>query len=243
MRSPAARGVGAGPPEPEPPRSVNGGRCESALLLLLLLSFLLLSLTGMPPVARVRVGEIDDDDDDDFFDGVAAAAVPLLLRRGVFERDSSGEVVAVEGARIFAREEAVGEVRREVVGEEEEEVRGRDLLCVGGFEFGFGVEDTVSDAGIVGAGERTDREAVVGRAAAVGLEAEEGGRRPVPVRDAVGEIEEGRERAAGRETCAQPEGDGDPDFWTALREVSGDERWEEEGVAFPDAGGPVPSGL
>ena len=206
MRSPAARGVGVGPPEPEPPRSVNGGRCESALLLLLLLSFLLLSLMGMPPVARVRVGEIDDDDGDDFLEGVRAAAVPLLLRRGVFERDGSGEVVVlVEGARIFASEEAVGEVRREVVGEEEEEVRGRELLCVGGFEFGFGVEDTVSDAGIVGAGERTDRDAVIG------LEAEDG-RRPVPVRDAVGEIEEGRERVAGRGGCAQPEGEGAPDF-------------------------------
>ena len=194
------------------------------------------------PVARVRVGEIDDDDDD-FFDGVAAAAVPLLLRRGVFERDGSGEVVAVEGARIFAREEAVGEVRREVVGEEEDEVRGNDLLCIGGFEFGFGVEDTVSDAGIVGAGERTDRDAVIGRAAAVGPEAEEGGRRPVPVRDAVGEIEEVREHVVCREGCAQVEGDDDPDFWTALREVSGDERREEEGVALPEAGGPVPSGL
>lgn len=125
------------------------------------------------------------------------AALPLLLlRRGVFERDNSGEVVrAAEGARIFAREDAVGEVRREV-GEEEEEARGRDL--------GFGVEDDVSGAGVVGAGERIDRGgAVVGRGAPVGLEAEEDGRRgpEVPVRDAVGEIEEGRERVACRGGC------------------------------------------
>lgn len=159
------------------------------------------------------------------------AAVPPLLRRGVFERDSSGEVLVLvveEGARIFAREDAVGEVRREV-GEEVDP--GRDLR-VGGFEFGFGVED---DA----------------RSDAVGLEEEEEGRRPeVPVRDAVGETDEGRERVACRGGCeVKGEGEGDPDFWTVpltegdLREVSGDERRGEEGFAFPEAGGPPPTGL
>jgi hypothetical protein len=162
---------------------------------------------------------------------VPTAAVPPLLRRGVFERDSSGEVLVLvveEGARIFAREDAVGEVRREV-GEEVDP--GRDLR-VGGFEFGFGVED---DA----------------RSDAVGLEEEEEGRRPeVPVRDAVGETDEGRERVACRGGCeVKGEGEGDPDFWTVpltegdLREVSGDERRGEEGFAFPEAGGPPPTGL
>lgn len=251
MRSPAARGVGVGPPEPEPPRSVNGERfCVAASLVLLLLALLLLLLSllvvVMPPVApvgRIRVGEIDDDDDDDdFFEGVPAAAVPLLLRRGVFERGNSGEiVVVVEGARIFAREEAVGEVRRDEVGEEEE-VRGRDLR-VGGFEFGFEVV-VVASIAEGGAGERNDRGTVVGRGVADGLEAEEDDRRPVPMRDAVGETEAGRERVACRGGC-EVEGEGKLDFWTVwledLREVSGDER--REGVAFPDAIGRPAIGL
>lgn len=70
----------------------------------------------------------------------------------------------------------------------------------------------------------------------------------MPVRDAVGETDEGRERVACRGGC-EVEGEGNLDFWTApaigdLREVSGDERREDEGVAFPgEAGGPVLTGL
>lgn len=73
MRSPAARGVrvGVGPPEPEPPRSVNGERFGVAESFLLLPSVAMVGVLPPPiaPVVRKRVGEIDDDDDD-FFEGV-----------------------------------------------------------------------------------------------------------------------------------------------------------------------------